>query len=82
MSADCSFVCPCCVKMFAFVQYKFDGKTAVAKLSAIKDFTPENVADFESTGLGTKTPSAIFMKRGSCISLVSDTSSSIRTLSL
>ncbi|XP_072141041.1 uncharacterized protein [Dermacentor andersoni] len=35
--------------MFAFVQYEFDGKTAVVKHCAISDFKPKNVADFQPT---------------------------------
>ncbi|XP_070385003.1 BEN domain-containing protein 5-like [Dermacentor albipictus] len=35
--------------MFAYVQYLIDGKTAVVKHSAITDFKPKNVADFQPT---------------------------------
>ncbi|XP_075534304.1 uncharacterized protein LOC142568110 [Dermacentor variabilis] len=35
--------------MFAYVQYIFDGKTAVVKHCAISDFKPKNVADFQPT---------------------------------
>ncbi|KAH6946030.1 hypothetical protein HPB50_011273 [Hyalomma asiaticum] len=33
--------------MLAYIQYEIDSTTAVVEHTAVKDFTPENISDFD-----------------------------------